>query len=70
MQAIVKKSHKKLDPTDKNMLEKKSSTIFESLNSSPFSFPFDRDIEVVKGMLKDLICKFNLNSSNWLYVPF
>ena len=50
MQAIVKKSHKKLDPTDKNMVEKKSSAIFESTESSLFPFPFDRDIEVVKGM--------------------
>lgn len=50
MQVIVKKSHKKLDPTDKSMVEKKSSTIFESTDSSPSSFPFDRDIEVVKGM--------------------
>ena len=64
MQVIVKRSHKKLDPTDKNMVEKKSYAIFESLNSSPFSFPFDRDFELVMGMLTDLICKFTLNS-NW-----
>lgn len=50
MQAIVKKSHKKLDPTDKNMVEKKSSAIFKSTDSSPFSFPFDGDIEEVKRM--------------------
>ena len=50
MQVIVKKSHKKLDPTDKNMVEKKSSAILEPTDSSPFSFPFDRDIEVVKRM--------------------
>jgi hypothetical protein len=33
MQVIVKKSRKKLDPTDKNMVEKKSSAIFH------FHFP-------------------------------
>jgi hypothetical protein len=44
MLVIVKRSHKKLDPTDKNMVEKKSA-IFESRNSSHFHFP---SIEISK----------------------